>query len=262
MRDRTARTPRGPYRQSERGGLYASATLTALEHAGRVYPCYCTPLELELSRRTQLAAGRPPRYAGTCRELSAEERARRAGAGARRDAALPRAARASASTFVDFVHGPQSFLTDDIGDFVIRRADGRAAFFFSNAVDDASMGVTQALRGEDHLTNTPAPAADPGGAGAGGARLRARLAHRRAPMARRCPSATARRACANTASAATCPRRSPTTCFASGTRAPQHGLLTLEEMARAFDTAHLGPLRRRALTSSSSTCGRRTRCTG
>src|SRR5207237_1191328 len=58
-------------------------------------------------------------------------------------------------TFEDFVHGPQSFPTDDIGDFVVRRADGSAAFFFSNAVDDASMGVTQALRGEDHLTNTP-----------------------------------------------------------------------------------------------------------
>ena len=40
--------------------------------------------------------------------------------------------------FVDFVHGPQSFLTDDIGDFVIRRADGTAAFFFCNAVDDAA----------------------------------------------------------------------------------------------------------------------------
>ena len=57
--------------------------------------------------------------------------------------------------FVDFVHGAQSFLSDDIGDFVIRRADGSAAFFFSNAVDDASMGVTHVLRGEDHLTNTP-----------------------------------------------------------------------------------------------------------
>ena len=42
-----------------------------------------------------------------------------------------------------------------MGDFVVRRADGSAAFFFSNAVDDACMGVTLALRGEDHLTNTP-----------------------------------------------------------------------------------------------------------
>jgi glutamyl-tRNA synthetase len=57
--------------------------------------------------------------------------------------------------FADYVHGAQSFLSDDIGDFVVRRADGSAQFFFCNAVDDACMGVTDVLRGEDHLTNTP-----------------------------------------------------------------------------------------------------------
>src|SRR3569832_1562584 len=55
----------------------------------------------------------------------------------------------------DLVRGPQADLTDDIGDFVIRRAEGSAAFFFSNAIDDALMEVTHVLRGEDHLTNTP-----------------------------------------------------------------------------------------------------------
>ncbi|HEY6825135.1 MAG TPA: glutamate--tRNA ligase family protein, partial [Steroidobacteraceae bacterium] len=67
---------RGPYRQSQRGALYTQE-LAALERGGAVYPCFCTPLELSLSRRAQLAAGRPPRYAGTCRELPAAERARR-----------------------------------------------------------------------------------------------------------------------------------------------------------------------------------------
>ena len=57
--------------------------------------------------------------------------------------------------FNDMVHGAQSFATDDIGDFILRRADGSAAFFFSNAIDDAEMGITHVLRGEDHLTNTP-----------------------------------------------------------------------------------------------------------
>jgi glutamyl-tRNA synthetase len=57
--------------------------------------------------------------------------------------------------FDDLIHGPQRFATDDIGDFVIRRADGSAAFFLSNAVDDAAMGVTLVLRGDDHLANTP-----------------------------------------------------------------------------------------------------------
>ncbi|MEK6748828.1 MAG: glutamate--tRNA ligase family protein, partial [Pseudomonadota bacterium] len=57
--------------------------------------------------------------------------------------------------FDDLVRGKQSFKSEEIGDFIIRRADGTTAFFFCNAVDDALMGVTQVLRGEDHLTNTP-----------------------------------------------------------------------------------------------------------
>jgi len=143
----------GPYRQSQRGALYAGY-FAQLEERRAVYPCFCTPLELELSRRTQLAAGKPPRYAGICRELSAEERARRRGLGlsATLRFRVPGGARVE---WDDLVHGPQSFATDDIGDFVVRRADGSAAFFFSNAVDDARMGVTLALRGEDHLANTP-----------------------------------------------------------------------------------------------------------
>ena len=144
---------RGPYRQSQRAPLYARY-LGELERAGRAYPCFCSALELDLARRAQLAAGRPPRYAGTCRELSPAERAARAAAGTAPTLRfrVPEGERVS---FTDFVHGPQSFLTDDIGDFVVRRADGTAAFFFSNAVDDAAMGITRVLRGEDHLTNTP-----------------------------------------------------------------------------------------------------------
>jgi glutamyl/glutaminyl-tRNA synthetase len=57
--------------------------------------------------------------------------------------------------FVDLVHGPQRFASNDIGDFIIRREDGTSAFFFCNAADDAAMGVTHVLRGDDHLTNTP-----------------------------------------------------------------------------------------------------------
>jgi glutamyl-tRNA synthetase len=57
--------------------------------------------------------------------------------------------------FTDAVHGPQRFLSGDIGDFIIRRDDGTSAFFFCNAVDDSVMGVTHVLRGDDHLTNTP-----------------------------------------------------------------------------------------------------------
>jgi glutamyl-tRNA synthetase len=57
--------------------------------------------------------------------------------------------------FVDSVKGPQHFNSDDIGDFIIRRADGTSSFMFCNAIDDSLMNITNVLRGEDHLANTP-----------------------------------------------------------------------------------------------------------
>jgi glutamyl-tRNA synthetase len=141
------------YRQSRRGAIYARHSAT-LDARGLTYPCYCTPLELELSRKAQLAAGRPPRYAGTCRELSAEARVRKSAQGISPTTRF-RVPTGRSVEFDDMVHGAQRFATDDIGDFILRRADGSAAFFFSNAIDDAEMGITHVLRGEDHLTNTP-----------------------------------------------------------------------------------------------------------
>jgi glutamyl-tRNA synthetase len=143
----------GPYRQSERDDHYAAAIAT-LEAAGRVYPCFCTPEELRLSRKVQLASGRPPRYAGTCAALSAQEVARRMAAGGR-PALRFRVPAGLSIEFDDLVHGPQRFASDDIGDFVVRRADGSVAFFLGNAVDDAEMGINLVLRGDDHLANTP-----------------------------------------------------------------------------------------------------------
>jgi glutamyl-tRNA synthetase len=145
--------PHGPYRQSERGPRYAEA-IARLRAGGLVYPCFCTPEELTLSRRAQLAAGRPPRYAGTCARLTAEEVAKRVGAG-RAHAARFRVPAGRVVEFDDLIHGPQRFATDDIGDFVVGRADGSVAFFLGNALDDAAMGVTLVLRGDDHLANTP-----------------------------------------------------------------------------------------------------------
>ena len=72
----------GPYRQSERGALYEEH-YARLAEAGSTYPCYCSPTELEVSRRTRLAAGLPPRYTGTCRDLGAADRARLETAGRR-----------------------------------------------------------------------------------------------------------------------------------------------------------------------------------
>jgi glutamyl-tRNA synthetase len=145
--------PSAPYSQAERGEFYGKL-FAQLELSGQAYPCYCTAEELELSRKLQRMAGKPPRYAGTCRHLTAAQRGERESKGLR--AALRFAVPDDQVVeFIDAVHGPQRYASGDIGDFIIRRDDGTSAFFFCNAVDDSVMGVTQVLRGDDHLTNTP-----------------------------------------------------------------------------------------------------------
>ncbi len=142
----------GPYHQSERGGLYADY-YQSLEEAGHAYPCFCTEQELSLSRKAQLNAGRPPRYSGKCARLSNDERQ------AKLDEGLPHTLRFRVPEgeigFDDQVRGEQRYQGADIGDFIIRRADGSPAFFFCNAVDDALMQVSAVMRGEDHISNTP-----------------------------------------------------------------------------------------------------------
>ena len=141
------------YRQSQRGAVY-DTYFSVLENNGQVYPCFCTEQELKLARKTQLAAGRPPRYSGRCHRLDKADVAARVAKG--EPASLRfHVANGDEVEFEDGVRGLQKFHTDDIGDFIIRRSDGTPAFFFCNAVDDALMNVTLVLRGEDHLTNTP-----------------------------------------------------------------------------------------------------------
>ncbi len=143
----------GPFRQSQRNTIYARQ-YRKLEEAGHTYPCFCSAQELALGRKAQLAAGKPPRYPNTCRDLDADERAERAASG--RPATLRfKVGDEDAVRFQDLVRGPQRFNVAEIGDFIIRRSDGTPSFFFSNAVDDALMGITHVLRGEDHLSNTP-----------------------------------------------------------------------------------------------------------
>ena len=143
----------GPYRQSARGGIY-EPLLARLEARDQAYPCFCSSAELELSRRAQLASGRPPRYAGTCAALDAGRRTARLASGARATLRF-RIPAGRQLHFDDLVYGHQQVDCAHIGDFVVRREDGTPAFFFANAVDDSLMQVTQVLRGEDHLANTP-----------------------------------------------------------------------------------------------------------
>src|SRR6201992_1107883 len=228
---------KGPYRQSQRRDFY-DRYFAELERRNAVYPCYCTPLELEASRRAQLASGRPPRYAGTCRDLTAEQREKKSleGVAPTTRFRVPLGRRIE---FTDFVHGPQSFLSDDIGDFVIRRADGSAAFFFCNAVDDADMGVTHVLRGEDHLTNTPRQlmileALELRAPSYGHVSLI--VGSDGSPLSKRHGATSVR----EYRDRGFLPQAMTNHLFRLGHSTPEHGFLSLEEMGRAFDSAHLG----------------------
>jgi glutamyl-tRNA synthetase len=143
----------GPYHQSKRDAVYQDY-YERLQAAGVAYPCFCSPEQLALTRKMQRASGQPPRYPGTCRGLSPEAVLRKKAEGVKPTLrfCVPTD---QVIRFTDLVRGEQCFATKDIGDFIIRRADGSAPFMFCNAIDDALMGVTHALRGEDHLTNTP-----------------------------------------------------------------------------------------------------------
>ncbi len=143
----------GPYLQSQRGHIYQKY-FSILQEQGLGYHCFCTEHELEAERRVQLAAGRPPRYSGRCRDLPAAQVEARLVAGSPATLRF-RVADGAVVEFHDHVRGRLLFRTDDIGDFIIRRSDGTPSFFFSNAIDDALMGVTLVVRGEDHLANTP-----------------------------------------------------------------------------------------------------------
>ncbi|HEV3141683.1 MAG TPA: glutamate--tRNA ligase, partial [Vicinamibacterales bacterium] len=145
--------PRGPYRQSERLHLYQSYAkeLLAAENA---YYCFCTTAQLEAERQEALAAGRPARYAGTCRRQTTEQAQARITAG-ERPAIRFLIPSGRDVVFTDVVRGDVRFHTDVIGDPVIVRADGNPAYNFSVVVDDALMEITHVIRGEDHISNTP-----------------------------------------------------------------------------------------------------------
>jgi glutamyl-tRNA synthetase len=142
----------GPLYQSRRAEVYEEFLARLLEH-GRVYPCWRTDEELAAFRRDAAAAGRPPIYDREWGRLSPAEIARRGAAG-QRPVMRFRVPDSGEVVFDDLVRGEQRTAVRAIGDFVVQRSDGTTPFFFSNAVDDATGGVTDVLRGEDHLSNT------------------------------------------------------------------------------------------------------------
>jgi glutamyl-tRNA synthetase len=143
--------PYGSYVQSERSELYEAA-LQTLETAGRLYPCYCSRAELQaIASAPHGLAEEGPRYPGTCRRLTPEQRGDRAARG--KTPSLRFAMPDEPTPFVDCVAGPQCFEAGD--DFVIRRADGIVGYQLAVVVDDAAMQITDVLRGWDLLDSTP-----------------------------------------------------------------------------------------------------------
>ncbi len=141
------------FRQSERFQLY-ERYFNLLVEKDLLYPCFCTPEELERERRLALASGRPPRYSGKCRRLSHEERKKKLEAG------VPhcwrfKVPKDGAVVVDDLVKGKVVFRTGDLYDFVVRRSDGSFLYIFTSSVDDGEMGITHVFRGEDHLPNAP-----------------------------------------------------------------------------------------------------------
>ena len=144
--------PFGPYRQSERVELYAGYAIQLIDQ-NHAYYCFCSAEQLEAERQADLKAGRQPKYSGRCRKLRREEAARRIAAG--EPAAIRLKIEASAFTWHDLVHGPTTFSSEVIGDPILVRSDGHPAYNYAVVIDDHLMEITQVIRGDDHISNTP-----------------------------------------------------------------------------------------------------------
>ncbi|WP_093315884.1 glutamate--tRNA ligase [Sphingomonas jatrophae] len=141
-------------RQSDRADLY-EAEFARLIAAGRVYPAYESPEELELKRKLRAARGLPPLYDRAALALTAEERAAKEAEGTPSHWRF-RLDHGSPITWDDQVRGEQRFDPALLSDPVVRRADGSWLYLLPSVIDDIDMGITHVVRGEDHVSNTAA----------------------------------------------------------------------------------------------------------
>ncbi len=143
--------PHEPYRQSQRTEIYQEI-IAALLASGHLYESFVTPEEMEARN---LAAGRDPKmgYDNFERDLTADERSAFRAEG--RQPALRLRVPSEDLGFDDLVRGPITFPVGTTTDFVVVRPNGAPLYTFVNPVDDALMGVTHVLRGEDLLSSTP-----------------------------------------------------------------------------------------------------------
>lgn len=136
----------GPYFQAERVHIYRDM-IAQLVREGKAYYCMCTPEVLEKKRKSALAEGRKPKYDGTCRDKHL----------APIDGAVVRfrAPDTGVTVVHDLIKGDIAFQNEELDDLVIQRSDGYPTYNFAAVVDDALMGITHVIRGDDHINNTP-----------------------------------------------------------------------------------------------------------
>ncbi|HQE81338.1 MAG TPA: glutamate--tRNA ligase, partial [Syntrophorhabdaceae bacterium] len=137
----------GPLFQRERMDIYREHAYRLLKE-GLAYRCYCTPEVLEEKRKNALKEGKKPNYDRTCRDLNMEYPDR------------PYVIRFKTPlegqvSFNDIVRGKITFNCEELDDLVILRSDNTPTYNFTVVVDDALMGITHIIRGDDHINNTP-----------------------------------------------------------------------------------------------------------
>ena len=145
----------GPYAQTERLEIYRKAAHSLLAE-GKAYPCFCTPEKLAADKKAAEERHDPFQgYQRTCRNIDPAE------AQARIEAGEPYTIRIKVPLdrgdviVHDAVHGDVTFNARELDDFIIFRSDGTPTYNFATVVDDALMGITHIIRGDDHLSNTP-----------------------------------------------------------------------------------------------------------
>jgi glutamyl-tRNA synthetase/nondiscriminating glutamyl-tRNA synthetase len=145
--------PVAPYRQSERLSLYRTHA-HALVDRQQAYYCFCSQAQLEAERKAAVESGQPAVYSGRCRVLTPGQARDRLASGEPAAVRFRIPAHRDVS-FHDLVRGTVTFHTDVIGDPIILRADGFPAYNFAVVIDDALMQISDVVRGEDHISNTP-----------------------------------------------------------------------------------------------------------
>ena len=136
----------GPFFQAQRVENHRSMVQKLLER-GKAYYCTCTPEELEEKRKTALAEGRKPKYDGTCRDKNLP---------CSPDAVVRfRCPEAGSTAFHDLIKGNIVINNEELDDLIIERRDRYPTYNFAVVVDDAEMGITHVIRGDDHVNNTP-----------------------------------------------------------------------------------------------------------